>query len=973
MTDPEERDPLDVLLEQFTSAVRRGESPDVEPWAERHPEYAEQIRELFPTVVAIEGLRDETSRSGSGARIGIGVIERLGDYRIVSEIGRGGMGVVYEAEQESLGRHVAVKVLPPLRDPKRIRRFEREARTAARLHHTNIVPIFGVGEQDGFHYYVMQVIRGVGLDVVLRALRHQEWHRDDRGARAGLTPEEAVRMLRTGEFQGSGRSPATELSSSGAVSVDESAPVAETELPVRPDPGPPTHVRAPYWHSVAEIGRQVADALAYAHAQNVLHRDVKPGNLLLDAHGVIWVTDFGLAKAIEQDELTGSGDLVGTLQYMAPEQLHGRYDARTDVYGLGLTLYELLTLQPAFVDGDRGGLIKKIEQGDPTPPSHIRPGIPHDLETIVLKAIQHDPRHRYQTAAELAEDLQRFLEDRPILARRATAFEQTWRWCRRNRAVASLAAVAILAVVGAAVAGWTGYVSTRAALRQAQEQQELANANLETALEAFDDMFQWIAGGDRIEIVVDQTGDEASYEWYAPSSVSEEDTALLEKMLAFYDRFAEQNADSAELRLESAQAHRRVGDLLLQLRRLDDAERAYQSALDSFQKLDAGTGSQRVLIAGVKNDLGRVRMEARGAQDVRGEFEGVLAMLEGDDSRGARFERARAHEHLGLAAFSRRRFDRNGRRGGRSRPSDEGRPPPDAPPPDDGSPKAPPPDQQDDPRREGNPRLRMLLDSLDHFRTAYDLMRALVEEETDNPAFQVGAARIGQHLLRFGLPSRTVPGGWVEQRVDRAAVAHDCVSRLEQVAARHPDVTIYQHELARTCLAVVPRGRGMDPGRPPDEPAELDARPYVERAREIADHLVAEHPEDVDAKRLLADALEASARLTADDPAAAEATLRRAIETRTSLDSPFDAWRALEHRYDLIRLLARSDRLPDAIAEVKALLTTLEANVQPNQERSFMARYWRSRMEGFARFLEDRGREAEAQELRQRARDVLGR
>jgi tetratricopeptide (TPR) repeat protein/WD40 repeat protein len=207
-----------------------------------------------------------------------------------------------------------------------------------------------------------------------------------------------------------------------------------------------------YFRSVAQTGLQVAEALAYAHSQGVLHRDIKPSNLLLDLAGQVWITDFGLAKTEESDELTRTGDMVGTLRYMAPERLSGDADARSDVYGLGITLYEMLTLRPAFADSARHEVIKKVVEEDPVLPHKLDRKIPRDLETVVLKAISKEPEKRYATAQSMAEDLRRFLSDRPIQARRSSATEQVWRWCRRNPAVASLfLVVGLLLVVVAGV------------------------------------------------------------------------------------------------------------------------------------------------------------------------------------------------------------------------------------------------------------------------------------------------------------------------------------------------------------------------------------------------------------------------------------------------------------------------------------------------------------------------------------------
>jgi serine/threonine protein kinase len=155
--------------------------------------------------------------------------------------------------------------------------------------------------------------------------------------------------------------------------------------------------------SVARIGRQVAAALAHAHARGIIHRDIKPSNLLLDAEGIVWITDFGLAK-MEEGTLTMTGDIVGTLRYMAPERFRGEADARSDIYSLGLTLYELLAFRPAFESHDRLQLIEQIKNDDPARPRSLDARIPRDLETIVLKAIDKDPRRRYATAAKMGED-----------------------------------------------------------------------------------------------------------------------------------------------------------------------------------------------------------------------------------------------------------------------------------------------------------------------------------------------------------------------------------------------------------------------------------------------------------------------------------------------------------------------------------------------------------------------------------------
>jgi serine/threonine protein kinase/WD40 repeat protein len=470
---------VEALAEEFLQRRRRGERPRVAEYLERYPHLADEIRAFFPVLGLVEDFKPDTQdRSGgpdhSSALEPDRPLGRLGDYRILRQVGRGGMGVVFEAEQVSLGRHVALKVLPghALLDPRYLQRFRREARAAARLHHSNIVPVYGVGEEGGLHYYVMQFIQGLGLDEVITELCRLRHPRGTDATpppppgtaappSAELSAADAARGLLMGSFPGS--APLTGKTSSPAASGVLSS--SAIHLPGQDESSHLSESGRPYWQSVARIGAQVADALAYAHSQGVLHRDVKPANLMLDTQGTVWVTDFGLAKvAADEDHLTETGDVIGTVRYMAPEAFAGPGDARGDVYGLGLTLYELLTLRPAFEEKDRRRLLDNIMDGTLSPPRKLNPAVPRDLETIVLKAIARDPAQRYATSAELAEDLRRFLADRPIRARRVSLREQVWRWCRRNPVVATLGASVALLVVTVAV------VSSVAAVRLEHEQ-----------------------------------------------------------------------------------------------------------------------------------------------------------------------------------------------------------------------------------------------------------------------------------------------------------------------------------------------------------------------------------------------------------------------------------------------------------------------------------------------------------------------
>ena len=431
---------------------------------------------MFPALLVMEdlggdaGSRTSSLVTGSGAAIGA-TPGRLGDFRLLREAGRGGMGVVYEAEQESLGRRVALKVLPAnmLTDPKQVRRFEREARSAARLHHTNIVPVFGVGQHEGTHFYVMQFIQGQGLDAVLDELKQLRSARLPRPTGTGLgdaaihpphrqTAADIAQSLVTGRFA-AGRANGEPVTGSATLPWSGPPDVSALGLAASaraPSSGsgqsgvssfPETDRR--FAQGVARIGLQVAEALAYAHGQGILHRDIKPSNLLLDRDGNVWVADFGLAKAVGTDDLTHTGDIVGTVRYAALTVRRGRRCA--GYLAAGLTLYELLALRPAFEEKDRASLIRQVTQEDPPRLRKLNRAVPADLETIVHKAIAREPGQRYASAKALADDISRFMEGRPIQARRVSSSERAWRWCKRNPWLAGLSAALLLALVGGTI------------------------------------------------------------------------------------------------------------------------------------------------------------------------------------------------------------------------------------------------------------------------------------------------------------------------------------------------------------------------------------------------------------------------------------------------------------------------------------------------------------------------------------------
>jgi WD40 repeat protein/serine/threonine protein kinase len=385
------------------------------------------------------------------------------------------MGVVYDAQQMSLCRRVALKVLPfaSALDPKHRQRFKNESLAAAHLNHPNIVPVHAVGCERGVHYYAMQFIDGQPLAALIQELRRIEARASAGPPNPGSEAFALANGLTAGRL-GNG-APNVDADQTTAM-YDRGAPVSKdgadsprtTALPASSS-GSSTRSRA-FFTMSARLGMQAALALEHAHEQGVLHRDIKPANLLIDGRGNLWITDFGLARLRGDAGLTMTGDLLGTLRYMSPEQAlakRGGIDHRTDVYSLAATLYELLTLEPAYAGRDRQEILRQIAFDEPRPPRRLNAAIPADLETIVLKAMAKDPAGRYVDARELADDLERFLKREPIRARRSNAWERSVMWAQRRPAVAALlATIVVVAVVGFAGVTWQWVRAERA--REAQ-------------------------------------------------------------------------------------------------------------------------------------------------------------------------------------------------------------------------------------------------------------------------------------------------------------------------------------------------------------------------------------------------------------------------------------------------------------------------------------------------------------------------
>jgi tetratricopeptide (TPR) repeat protein len=407
------------VADEFRERQKQGEQPDIEEYAARYPEAALLLRKVLASLHLV-GLSMARGTAPANAESGAGLPPALGDFHLVREVGRGGMGVVYEAVQVSLKRRVALKVLPfaAVMDPRQLQRFQNEAQAAASLHHTNIVPVYAIGCACGVHFYAMQYIEGQPLSAVVTELQQAA------------------------------------LSGASSRSGQE------------------------FFRFVAQLGIQAAEALDHAHQLGIIHRDIKPANLLVEVTGRLWVTDFGLAQVQGDARLTLTGDLLGTLRYMSPEQAlarRGVVDHRTDIYALGTTLYELLASEPAYGGKDRQELLRQIAFEEPRPLRRRNKIIPADLETIVLKAMEKDPAQRYATAGELADDLRRFLSDEPIRARRPSLAQRARKWVRRHQTTVRVVTAVLLTILVSRGVAWRREQLQGAAVERAVE------ANLQQA------------------------------------------------------------------------------------------------------------------------------------------------------------------------------------------------------------------------------------------------------------------------------------------------------------------------------------------------------------------------------------------------------------------------------------------------------------------------------------------------------------
>ena len=563
LLDAEQKERLTQILDRYLSSLENGAPIHPETLVAEHPDLAELLQAYLISLDELHCAAAGFGDVGGDASEDIETdcdTKRLGDFVLGRELGRGGMGIVYEAHQISLDRTVAVKVLPfaSVLDSKQISRFKSEAQAAAQILHPNIVPVFAIGVDRGVHFYAMQFIDGQPLDLAIAELR-----KEGRGKPLATKPNALA--------SGSGMRDSDLQHPRLALSAQVAPANPHTESTGNSLLSSTSENASEHFRTVARLGMQASEALHAAHEYGVVHRDIKPSNLLLDYEGKLWITDFGLARCQRDATFSKTGDIVGTMRYMSPEQASGQtslIDQRTDIYSLGVTLYELLTLEPAVQGADGPSLLRSIDQQNLQSLRKLRPKIPADLENVILKAMAKAREDRYTTSQEFADDLHRFLDGKPTVAKPPTAAEIMTKWAiRHKRVVAAIACVSLLACVGFAA-------STILIAREKLN----SDINFARAEQNYRDARE----------SVDRFGAQFAERLAGVPGAGNVRREMLRETLAYYKRFVDQVADDPSLRADLALTYGKIGSLADEIGYVEEAVVAHEKALAIFETLAAG-------------------------------------------------------------------------------------------------------------------------------------------------------------------------------------------------------------------------------------------------------------------------------------------------------------------------------------------------------------------------------------------------
>lgn len=838
--DNNSRHPVEVLADEFAERIRRGEAPSISHYEALHPEWASVIRQVFEPIEIVEKLSVQRLSSAGETCFSTpksSIPSQLGDFRIVREIGRGGMGVVYEALQISLQRRVALKVINlQASDQDKLEiRFRREAEAAAGLHHTNIVQVYGSGVGDGVHYYAMQLIQGAPLNEVIDWLRRESRSRNQNNDQSAvsfagkrLLASTIVNREESRSNSDFAQTKTIDNANTTSHELTDEAPIGDEDTSGEEwnshelSGNSVDSFRPVYYRNAVRIIADVANALGYAHRQRILHRDIKPANLILDRDGAIWITDFGLARRLDIDAATQAGEVLGTIRYMAPEQIAGGGDARMDIYSLGLCLYELVTLKNPF-DAPKKRLLDPMRFSVLPSPRKINPKIPSDLETIILKACAVETQARYANAMEFEADLRRYLDDRPILAKKASSWEHLRRWAKRNPALAVLSSstAAMLFVLIGVLAVWNRqqqeslekinnlYAEAEVnlnekttALNKERQANLRAEANLRLATKAFDDIMDNIASRGAHLFEYEELGD-ASLD-FSGTMLSEADVSLLESLLSYFKQLGEQN--DTDLSSETAAALKRVGDIQQRIGKLEEAEKSYVTALGLYRSIarrdkeilnlpdDDKPGATKWLsqqlaiyveLVLVQSQQGKIWLAWDSYTDCRNLIEADEAFAQSEDGR---FQKAKLLNCIGRISSQIQ-----------ARPIRADRPA-----------FSNPRDAKGMVNRArwmefaGLPLAARLIKEAELNREAIDLLNTLVAESSDKAGYRSALAQALRDESRLATLRN-------EREESEKSLSH-AIELLNGLISRYPENSSYQYQLAETLWASISRPMVRPPG-----------------------------------------------------------------------------------------------------------------------------------------------------------------